>query len=225
MVTVAGEILDEEGQAWPTDLAALQDQDKSGQQEPEPAGEAQGDPEGDAVELRERAFQSFRQALGRERSLFVDRLVIFPLGVHTPQVVALAEHRVPDGEQSGEHRVILVVVPMQSVPSDGLKILEGSEESPNDAEVLTIARIVDRVGFGDAHHASVFDILVAHEPNPSDFAPAEVDQLGVGRGPQVVTLHAEILKAEGRLPGIRDHVRAPVPEVLDPPTATSGECT
>src|SRR5207245_1154760 len=85
-----------------------------------------------------------------------------------------------------------------------------------DGEVLAIVGVVDGVGLGDADHTAVLDVLVTNEPDLSHLAPAQLDQLGVRGGPEVVTLRAEILEPEARLRGIRNHVWAPAPKVLDP---------
>ena len=55
-------------------------------------------------------------------------LVVLLLGVDAPEVVPLAVGEVADGEEAGEHRVVLVVVAVQPVPADGLEVLEPVHE-------------------------------------------------------------------------------------------------
>src|SRR4030095_15948827 len=201
---VPGEVLAQQRQAGADDVASLGDENQRAQQEREPAGESERDPEGDAVELAERLPRRVFQALGRE-SCLADLLVVLRFSVDAPQVVALAEHGVADGEHAGEHRVILVVVAMQSVAPNRLKILEPVEELADHSEVLAVPGVVDRVGLGDPDHASVLDVLVAGESDAVHLTFAQLDQLGVGGAPYLVALRAEVLEPETGLGGVRHH--------------------
>jgi len=61
-------------------------------------------------------------------------LVVLLVGVDTPQVVLLAESQVADGQHPRQHRVILVVVPVQPVAADGLAVLQPVDELSHHAQ-------------------------------------------------------------------------------------------
>src|SRR5437867_939644 len=138
----------------PDHQASLEHEDHGGEEEEQPAHRAGGDAEGHAVDPGE--------DLGDPLVHFVrprlDLLVILLVRVHAPEIVVLVLQEISHGKESGEHGVILVVVPVQAVPADGLEILESVHELPHQIQGVAIASVIDRVGLGHPEHTSVADL-------------------------------------------------------------------
>jgi hypothetical protein len=87
----------------------------------------------------ERGHRSaFRQA-GLEDGRPALLLVVLLVRVDLPDVVVLAGDVVTGGQNAGEHRMVLVVVPVQTVPADGLEILQPSQEGADGVERLAVS--------------------------------------------------------------------------------------
>jgi len=84
--------------------------------------------------------------------------VVLRLGIDAPEIVLLMEQEVPGRQHARQHRMILVVVAMQPVATDGLEILEPVDERPNGGQAIAVAGIVDRIRLFVPEHASVLDV-------------------------------------------------------------------
>src|SRR5438034_2413223 len=187
--------LAEESEIGPDHQASLEHEDHGGEEEGPPAHRAGGHAEGHAVDPGEDLGDPLVHFL-RPR---LDFLVILLLRVHAPQIVMLVLQEISHGEEAGQHGVVLVVVPMQAVPADGLEILEPVHELPHQGQGVAVAGVIHGIGLGHPEHASVADLRRPPESDLLQLALAERDELGIGQDPQRVMLLAEVLEAEARL--------------------------
>jgi hypothetical protein len=68
-----------------------------------------------------------------------------------------------------EHRVILIVVAMQTVPSYRLKIAYGFKITANCRQALLILLVIDRVGLFHAYDSSIFNFVRFDQVYPGAF--------------------------------------------------------
>src|SRR5262249_11818458 len=95
-------------------------------------------------------------------------------------------------------------------------------ELPPHAENLPVIGLITGVALLHPHHAPIDDVLVASEADTVDLPPAHLDEVGVGHGPHLVTLRAEVLEAEAGLGGIGNHAGTPVLDVLNATDVDAG---
>lgn len=168
-------------------------------------------------------FQDFGGSLEYKFKFLTGRLarrgrhffkIIF-LRIDLPEVVFLAVKGVFDRQQAGQHGVVLIVVAVEAVAADCLKIFKPVEVALDRFQVALVGAVIDGVGFGDAENAAVGDIGRFCQPDLFDFSLAEGDKVGVGHGPEGVVLVAEVFEAEAGGVGVGNHLGRPVFEVLD----------
>ncbi len=111
--------------------------------------------------------------------------------------------------------MILVVVAVEAVAAYGLQVLEAIDELPNAAHEVAVGGVVHGIGLGHAEDASVLDLGPAGEADHFQLAGPQLDEPRIWSVPEGVTLRAEVFQPEAALAGVRDHVWAPVGEVLD----------
>ena len=82
--------------------------------------------------------------------------------------------------------------------------------------MLAIISVIDRVSLGDTEHTAIFNVVEQGQADVNGFPLREFDQVRVRRVPQLVALCAKVLEAQTCLAWVRNHVRAPVLEILNP---------
>src|SRR5262249_32732187 len=123
-------------------------------------------------------------------------LVVLRLGVHGPDVVVRAVEMVKGGEDRRPHRVVLVVVAVESVPSEGLQVLEPRDVAVDDSDGLAVRRVVHGIRLRDAHLDAVDDVGGLDESDARKLRSGQLDSIRIGHLPDVVALEAEVLDAE-----------------------------
>src|SRR4029079_6002819 len=115
-------------------------------------------------------------------------LVVLGLDVHRPDVV-IGAHDVLDGEHGGVHRVVLVVVLVHPVATEGPDVggVVGQPRAQH-LDVGGIGVVVHRIGLGHAHDVAGLDLSGPDQTDRLQLPRAQRDQLVVGHDPQVVAL-------------------------------------
>ncbi len=80
-----------------------------------------------------------------------------------------------------------------------------------------IRGVINRIGLGHADHGAVSHPGSGGDAQRIEFPGGKRHKVGIGGGPEAVSLEAEVLHAETGHPRFRNHGPAPVVEVLDPP--------
>src|ERR671918_735082 len=144
---IAREVLAEERQGRADGVPALRHEEEGRRQQNRAGDRPDGESERHRVDLLERLGErSLKRGLRRRVArLLDDLLVVLPIGVDVPEVVAFAVEQVANRQQPRQHGVVLVVVTVQSVAADGLEVIQPIDEGPPHGEVLAVAAAVDRV--------------------------------------------------------------------------------
>src|SRR5690606_12768685 len=122
---------------------------------------------------------------------------------------------VANRQHAGKHGMILVVIAMQAVSTDGLEVLEPIYKIFDRLQILTIFGIVDGIRLGNAKHTAIQYITGPGQPDAFKLLLRKLDEVRVRHGPEVVPFGAKVLQPQAGRRRIRDHIRAPVLEVLD----------
>src|SRR5215813_10912621 len=142
--------------------------------------------------------------------------MIFLLCIDRPDIVPLA-NQVSYRVYGSEHRMVLIVVAMQTVATDGLEIREVAEIEANRVNGLPIVMIVDWIGLAGGQHRAIFDLGGLNQTDAGAFFDSSLNQ-ALGRPtPLLALVRKEILKPEGSARRIGHHRRAPVFIILDAP--------
>ena len=59
-------------------------------------------------------------------------LMVLGVDIDTPEIVLFAVHEISDRQHGCQHGMVLIIVPMQSIPADGLKVFHRGQRSPGD---------------------------------------------------------------------------------------------
>ena len=113
--------------------------------------------------------------------------------------------------------MVLVVVVMHPVPPHQPQVRQGAGQPFADhRQVPDILAVIHRIGFRlPVDHAGLH-LVRAADPQRDQFAPAQVEQLGIGPAPHAVRLKAEVLHPQPGQSTIRHHRAAEILEVRDP---------
>src|SRR5690242_18563685 len=84
-------------------------------------------------------------------------LVIILFCIEVPKISRFGQEQLSRCEPASEHRMILVVVSMQTIPSSAAEVLEGFDIPSNCAHRVGILLVIDGIGVRNAKHASVDD--------------------------------------------------------------------
>jgi hypothetical protein len=108
-----------------------------------------------------------------------DFLMILGIGVHTPEIVLFAVHKISNSQYGRQHGMVLIVVPMQSISADGLKISHRGKKGTNRVQCVTIRRVIHRVCFGDPKDATIFDVGRARDSDALHLLLSQFHQLTI----------------------------------------------
>src|SRR5262245_25301992 len=137
----------------------------------------------------------------------------FLLSVYAPEIVSFSKRNVSDCKHPREHGMVLVIVAMKSVATDRLAVFQRAQIFLDNGQIVTILRIIDWIGLGNAKDTTVLDIPVARQTNAIQFPFRQFDQLSISQGPQGIPLCAEVFQSEAGLVRVRYHLRTPVLKV------------
>src|SRR5204862_3919483 len=111
------------------------------------------------------------------RIVVVGRLfVVLLLDVHAPHVVLRAGGDVLGREHRRVHRVVLVVVPVHPVATDGMDVGGAVLQPFDDARnVGLVVLVVERIRLGHAHHVADIDLARVGQSEDLEVVLALVD--------------------------------------------------
>src|SRR5581483_4067013 len=156
-----------------------------------------------------------RVAAGAVTTRIGQLFVILGLDVYRPRVMPRAVEDVLDGQHRRVHRVVLVVVLVHAVATDRVHVAGVLlEPAAHDVDVLAVVLVVGRIRLRHPNDVTRLDPTGIHEAEGRELALAELDELGVVHGPQVVALEHEVLEAQAGTT-LLHHPRRPRSEVLD----------
>ena len=89
--------------------------------------------------------------------------MIGTLKINIPDIMAPTKD-VSCCERTGQHGVVLIVVPVHAVPTYRLKIFEGDHPSFDGFDCRLIGGIVNGIGFRLPDHASIDDFGAVSKP-------------------------------------------------------------
>src|SRR5580704_7919052 len=89
-----------------------------------------------------------------------------------------------------QHGVVLIVVAVHAVSTDGIEIREPVQICTDRIE-LAVSTEVSRVGLRDANQSAVDDIAAIDEADFLQFRGCKFDEPAVFHGPKVISLAAE----------------------------------
>src|ERR1700692_4518050 len=147
------------------------------------------------------SYCSWHQRLSslESRYLFIadlwPRFQVVSIDVQVPQI-ELCARNVARGQNSGQHRVVLIVVAMHSVSSPQLQIGHSCDEFAHRREAVLIPAAVNRVGFWHAHHRAVDYVMFANQSQLDHLSLRQRDQVLIRRAPDCVGNVAKIFHAQ-----------------------------
>src|SRR5579871_993259 len=109
--------------------------------------------------------------------------------------------------------MILVVIAMHAVATNGVETWKPVKIAPHHVEALVLAKI-GRICLRYPNDGSVEQMATIDHLHPFKLARRELDQSIVRRRPQLVSLATEILQAEPDRAWIGDEIWTPVVEYL-----------
>src|SRR4030042_713574 len=88
---------------------------------------------------------------------WVEFFLIGGLHIHVPEIMMLSQ-KVSDRQDSCQHGMVLIIIPVKSVTTDGLQVRDSFQVVPYHLQMLAVIPIINRIGLRLTEDHSTFQI-------------------------------------------------------------------